>query len=152
MWLTFIAKILALRFIVIKPLKSITINAILINATIITSCLYANKSIPILLPDKNNSLTLNAIDAASDPYDMVWYEQRDGYDFQTHTSMPLTSTSTPAFPFVQNCKDFSTPEDFAPPLLSMGPEVSFCLRPAESLGSVFAASLKAPATLVVQNV
>jgi hypothetical protein len=66
MQLTFVAKILALRFIIIKPLKSITITAIPINATIITSCLYANKLILILLPDKNNSFTLNAINAASD--------------------------------------------------------------------------------------
>jgi len=64
MQLTFIAKILALKFIIIKPLKSITITAILINATIITSCFYINKLILILLPDKNNNLTLNAINAA----------------------------------------------------------------------------------------
>jgi hypothetical protein len=71
MQLTFIAKILALRFIVIKPLKSITTTAILINAIIINSYLYTNKSIPILLSDKNNSPTLNAINTASDLYDIV---------------------------------------------------------------------------------
>jgi hypothetical protein len=73
MRLTFVAKILALRFIIIKPLKSITTNAIPINATIITSCLYINKLIPILLSNKNNSLTLNAINAAFNPYNIVWY-------------------------------------------------------------------------------